>query len=191
MDGTSALHFTLTSENAQASGVVLTGAEGDAKRPAAFSGTLDVSVGPLASSVEIVSVGGTFWASSLLSGGRFKVDQPSKYGFGDPALLLDKDNGLSSLLIEAKNPQLGDQKRLNGEQLQLVTCTLPGARIGQLLTSADPSRDVRATFWINPDSHELREVDLTGPFVAKDHDTTYHLVLTNYGENVTVTPPAQ
>ena len=35
-----------------------------------------------------------------------------------------------------------------------------------------------------------RRVVLTGPFISKGTDTTYTLVLTNYGENVSVTPPA-
>jgi hypothetical protein len=32
-------------------------------------------------------------------------------------------------------------------------------------------------------------VVLTGPFVTANVDTIYALVLTNYGENISVTPP--
>lgn len=168
--------------------MILTGAEGDAKRPSAFSGTLHISASGAPLTVNIVSIGGTFYAELPFTT-TYKVAKPSDYGFGDPALFLDPDRGLSSLLTQAKSPHLGDQKRLNGEELQLVECSLPGDRIASLLTSADPNRDVQAVFWINPSNHETREVDLTGPFLAKGLDTTYHLVLTNYGQNVTVTAP--
>jgi lipoprotein LprG len=188
IDHTPSLHVALTSENARGTGVVLTGADADAKRPNSFAGALHVSAGGAPLTVSIVSISGTFYAELPFTT-SYKVAKPQDFGFGDPAQLLDPDRGLSSLLTQAKNPQAGDTKRLNGEELQLITCTLPGDRIAALLTSADPSRDVQATFWINATSHETREVDLTGPFVAKDHNTTYHLVLTNYGQNVTVTTP--
>ena len=58
-----------------------------------------------------------------------------------------------------------------------------------LLTSADPSKSVAATFGIDTGTSQLRRVVLTGPFVSTSTDSTYTLVLTNYGENVSVTPP--
>jgi hypothetical protein len=189
IDQTQSLHFNLTSDNAQGPGIILTAADGDAKRPNAFSGTLHVNDAGLPLQVGIVSLGGQFYAE-LPFHSSYEKAKPEDYGFGDPAQLLDPNTGLSSLLSLAKSPALSDQKRLSGENLQLVTCTLPGDRIAALLVSADPSRDVKATFWINPDTHQTREVDLVGPFASKDHDTTYHLVLTNFGENVTVTAPA-
>ena len=189
LDQDQSLHFSLTSENAQGPGIILTGAEGDAKRPNAFTGVLHVVADGAPLQVSIVSVGGTFFAELPFTS-TYKKAKPQDYGFGDPAQLLDPDKGLSSLLTAAKSPSLGDQKRLNGETVQLVNCTLPGDRIAALLTSADPSQDVQATFWIDPDSHQTLEVDLTGPFLTKAHTTTYHLMLSNIGANLTVTPPA-
>jgi hypothetical protein len=61
--------------------------------------------------------------------------------------------------------------------------------VAALLTSADPSKSVAATFGIDTSNNQLRRVVLTGPFISKGTDTTYTLVLTNYGENVSVTPP--
>ena len=66
----------------------------------------------------------------------------------------------------------------------------PGRPSLQLLTSADPSKTVAATFGIDTSTNQLRRVVLTGPFVsAANTNTSYTLVLTNYGENVSVTPP--
>lgn len=188
IDQTGSLHFTLTSENVQGKGILLTGAEGNFKRPDGFAGTLAVRTGSLPLTVSIVSVRAKFYAK-LPFHPSYEVASPAQYGFGDPALLLDRNTGLSSLLAQARNPQDGDSSRRNGEQLQEVRCTLPGARVGTLLTSADPSRDVQAVFRINLESNQTREVVLTGPFFQKDNDSTFHLILDMYGENVSVTAP--
>jgi hypothetical protein len=188
IDGASSLHFTLSSENVRGSGLLLTGGDGDAKRPDSFSGTLAVSTGGVPISIPIVSVGGKFYAQLPLQT-RYSIASPAQYGFGDPAQLLDPNNGLSSLLTEARNPKVGDSTRRNGEELQEVSAALPGPRVSALLVSADPSRDVQAVFRINLDTNQTRQVDLIGPFFAKDHDSTFHLVLDKYGENVSITAP--
>lgn len=189
IDGTEALHFTLTSENAKGSGLVLSGGEGDARRkPDAFTGTLTVTLAGAPLTVRIVSVGGTFYAQEPFAT-HYKVATPQQYGFGDPTVLLNPDKGLSSLLVQAKNPQLGDQTRYQGEALQQVKAQLPGQLVANLLVSADPSQDVSAVFGIDPSNNQLRTVDLVGPFFAKGENATFHLVLADYGENVTITPP--
>lgn len=188
VDAAAGLHFVLTSDNARGGRVALTGAEGHARRPNAFTGVLHVAVGGAPLQVSVVSINGTFYAQPPFSS-HFGPEQPSNYGFGDPGRLLDPSRGLSSLYTLARSPTLGDRTRYQGEELQEVRCTLPGDRVGALLTSADPSRNVQATFRIDPATQETRQVDLTGPFLVKDHDTTYHLLLDMYGENVTVTAP--
>jgi len=184
IDAAGALHFRLSSDNARGNGIILTGAEGHAIRPDAFTGTLRVSANGVPLQVGIVSVHGTFYAQAPFSN-NYKPDNPASYGFGDPAHLLDTAGGLSSLLPLAR----GDRTRYQGEELQEVRCSLPGDVVAKLLTSSDPSREVQAVFRIDSSNDETRQVDLTGPFVAKDHDTTYHLILDMYGENVAVTPP--
>lgn len=188
VDATRTVHFQLSSSSVQGSGPIITGGEGDAQRPAGFAGSLDVSVAGLAIGIQVVSVHGVFYLK-LPSSGAFSVADPSKYGFGDPGKLLDPNHGLSSLLLEC-NPASGlSSDRYNGEELDEVSCSLPGARIAALLTSADPSRPVSATFGIDPLNDQLRRVVLTGPFFSKTMLSTFTVVLEDYGENVKVTPP--
>ena len=61
---------------------------------------------------------------------------------------------------------------------------------GPLLTSAAPSRPVAATVGVDASTHQLRRVSMVGPFFSATQDSTFTVVLSNYGENVTVTPPA-
>ncbi len=188
LDSTASFHFVLTSANVTGSGAQLTGGNGDMKRPDSMSGVLQVSIFGLAVSVPVVSVGGSF-AVKLPTGSGFTTANPSDYGFADPAKLIDPNNGLSSLLLKCQSPQVESDDRYNGEALHEIGCSLPGSAVAALLTSADPSKTVAATFGIDTGTSQLRRVVLTGPFISKTTDTTYTLVLTNYGENVSVTPP--
>lgn len=189
LDGTPSFHFVLSSANATGSGAQLTGGSGDMKRPDSMSGMLQVSIFGLALSVPVVSAGGTF-SVKLPTGSGFTPANPAQYGFADPAKLIDPNTGLSSLLLKCQSPQVESDDRYNGEALHEIGCTLPGRAVAALLTSADPSKNVAATFGIDTSTNQLRRVVLTGPFISASTDTTYTLVLTNYGENVTVTPPA-
>jgi lipoprotein LprG len=190
IDSASAVHFTLTSQNVTSgTGPLITGGEGDARRPNSFTGSLSVVDGGFTLTVNVVSTGGVFYAQTPLSSTYTKTD-PSQYGFGDPAQLLDPNRGLSSLLAACTGATNHDPDRLNGEQLDEVGCSMPGALVAALLTSADASQPVQATIGVNPTTHELRRVALVGPFFDKTHPSTFTVVLDKYGENVTITPPA-
>jgi lipoprotein LprG len=189
LDSAPSLHFQLTSTDAQGTSPLITGGSGDARRPDGFSGRLSVKVSGFAVNIEVVSVAGGFYVK-LPTDSAFVRTDPAAYGFGDPALLLGPRQGLSSLLLKCSSSALDADDRYNGEQLHEVRCTLPGRAVATLLTSADPSQDVAAQFGISRDDAQLRRVVLTGPFFNKDKLSTFTLVLDNYGENVSVTPPA-
>jgi hypothetical protein len=189
LDGTSSFHFTLSSSNVTGTGPLLTGGSGDMKRPASMKGTLQVSIYGLALSVPVVSSGGTFWVK-LPTSSSFTSADPTDYGFADPAELISPTDGLSSLLLRCRSPQVESDDRYNGEALHEIGCTLPGPAVAALLTSADPSKNVAATFGIDTSTNQLRRVVLIGPFVTASVNSTYALILANYGENISVTPPA-
>ena len=75
-------------------------------------------------------------------------------------------------------------------ELDEIGCSVPGTLVASLLTSADPSKPVQATVGVDATSHQLRRVALVGPFFDKAQSSTFTVVLDNYGENVTITPPA-
>lgn len=188
LDSTPSFHFTLSGANVTGSGPLLTGGRGDMRRPTSMSGTLQVSIFGLAIGVPVVSVRGAFWVRLPTNSG-FTAANPASYGFADPARLIDPDHGLSSLLLTCRSPQVESDDRYNGEALHEIGCTLPGSAVAALLTSADPSKDVAATFGIDTTTSQLRRVVLSGPFVTVGTNSTYTLILANYGENVAITPP--
>ena len=63
--------------------------------------------------------------------------------------------------------------------------------VAALLTSADPSKNVAATFGIDT-SNESAPPRRAHRSVRhrRQANSTYTLILANYGENVSITPPA-
>jgi ABC-type amino acid transport substrate-binding protein len=188
LDDTPSLHFVLDSEGAPATGQGLVGGEGDVARPASFSGTLSVRAMGSALDLAVVSVDGTVYAQLPFSPG-FTVVDPAQFGVGDPGALLDPDTGISRLLTSAEDPQLGEEKRVDGEAVREVTAELPGDLVEQVLTSQDPAQPVQALLSVATDSGELRRVELTGPFFAAGQDATYTLQLSDFGADVEITAP--
>lgn len=188
VDAAKTVHFKLTSSNVHGTGVLITGGEGDMQRPAGFAGTLDVTLSGLSVGVQVVSEAGTFYVKVPTDTG-FTVADPALYGFGDPGKLLSPDEGLSSLLLSCSSTKLENSDRFNNEELDEVSCSLPGSKVAVLLTSADASKPVSARFGIVRANTQLRRVVLTGPFFSKTVAGTFTVVLDSYGENVRVTAP--
>jgi lipoprotein LprG len=189
IDNSPAVHFALTSSNASGTGTLITGADGDALRPDGFRGTLTIVQSGFNVTVHIISAQGYFFVQLPFSA-KYEPTDPSKYGFGNPATLLDPNLGLSSLLSNAQTATMSDRDRLGGEELYEIDVNLPGDRVAALLTSADKTQPVKGRIGVNVDSHQIRRVVLTGPFFDAKRTSTYTLVLDRYGENVAITPPA-
>jgi ABC-type amino acid transport substrate-binding protein len=188
LDDASSAHFVLDSEGAPNSGTLLVGGEGDIARPASFEGTLNVRALGSTLDLEVVSVDGTVYAQLPFTSG-FSVVDPAQFGFGDPGALLDPDTGISQLLAEAENAELGEERRVEGDVVREVSAELPGDLVEQILASQDPSQAVQALFSIATETGELRRAELTGPFFTAEDDATYTLELSDFGADVEITAP--
>ena len=188
LDDASSAHFVLDSEGAPETGTELVGGEGDIARPTSFEGTLKVLAMGSTLDLEVVSADGTVYAQLPFTTG-FTVVDPAQFGFGDPGELIDPETGISQLLAEAENAELGEERRVDGEVVREVTADLPGELVEQILTSADPSTPVDARFSIASESGELRRAELTGPFFSADDEATYIVELSDFGADVEITAP--
>lgn len=186
VDAATSLRFRLTGTDLPDGGSAVTGGEGVAARPPSFQGTLSVRVAGAAAKVEVISVGGTFYAKLPFTT-TFAVADPKTLGFSDPAGLLDPTTGVSALLT-AGTATLAGQSRLDGEVLTDVDVTLPGTIVAELLTSADPAKEVTGTVGIAANG-EVRRVVLTGPFFAATTQSTFTLLLDRYGDPVSIVAP--
>ncbi|MGH7686653.1 MAG: LppX_LprAFG lipoprotein [Candidatus Dormibacteria bacterium] len=190
LDAASSAHFMLSSSGARSdSSVTLLGGTGDIQRPDGFSGTLTIVISGFTTTVDAASTHGTFYIRNPLDN-QFETADPTQYGFADPAKLMAPTTGLSSLLLKCSDVSEQGDDRLAGQLLHELSCSLPGSAVQALLTDAAPDQTVSAKVGVVADSGELRRVVLTGPFYSSSTSTTFTLVVDNYGENVTITPPA-
>lgn len=189
LDATPAVHFTLSSSGIGGGGLALVGGTGDVARPAAFRGTLHLSQGGASLNVKVISVGGKVYAQLPFTKG-YTPTNPSQFGLSDPARLIEPNTGITSLLTSVDSATAAPSDRYQGERLDEVRVTLPVARVASVLDTTQRSGEVRGTVGIDPASHQLRRVVLAGPLLEKAKDVTYTLILEDYGEKVTITPPA-
>lgn len=187
IDATDSVHFVLTSQGVSSGGTDLTGGEGDLARPDELQGSFMVNVNGLGVSVKVVSKGGVFEAL-LPFQTHYGRTNPASFGLTDPSQLLDPTHGLSNLLTIGTGATVTGQERIAGELLYEVTSTVPGSAI-PVLPDANPTRPVTLVAAINPQSHQVRQITLTGPFTSASNNSTFVVTLTKYGEAVTITLP--
>lgn len=189
LDATPAVHFALTSSGVSKSKTQLVSGTGDLARPDELRGTFTVSESGLDASVKVISTKGTFYVDLPFAPNYTKAN-PAAYGLGNPAELLSTTKGVSALLSDAaRNAHRDSSRRVDGELLDVVSGTVPGADV-PVLPDADRAKPVALTASIDPTDDQLREVTLAGPFTSVDGTTTYTVTLTDYGEHVTIAAPA-
>lgn len=191
LDKAATVHFHLDNGGVaiNAPGAYIVTGDGDAKRPDEFVGKIEASVAGLLVPVDVLSYGGTFYVQLPFSSTWDKTD-PGNYGFNDPAQIIDPQHGMSTILVNPEHVQLLARDRLNGEELEEVKGSVAGSKISVFVQTADPSKSVDVQFGIAVNTHELRRVKLSNLYLPGDPTpTSYTIVLTNYGEGLTVTPP--
>jgi hypothetical protein len=183
-----AVHFVVTSQNMPSSGTTLQGGSGDLVRPGQLKGSFQASVDGLPVDIKLIEVRGKFYAL-LPFASRYQVVDPARFGFGDPAALLNPHTGVSGLLTELRGARSSGQTRVNGELLDQVSGSVPGADVVNFLPDVDTSQPVALTFGIDPSSYQVRTVVARGPFVEAGVKSIYRVVLTRYGESVKIAAP--
>jgi len=187
VDASRSAHFVLTSHGFSGGAISITGGEGDLARPDEIEGSFTVALSGFTVDIKVVSEGGVFEVL-LPFQVKYRRTNPANYGLDDPAQLLDPVHGLSRLLIVGTGARLTGQERIAGELLDEVTATVPGASI-PVLPDANPSAPVTLVAAIDPKSHEVRQMTLTGPFLSATNESTFVVTLTNYGEAVHISLP--
>lgn len=188
LDAAPSARFTLKTENVPEGTAALVAGEGLMARPDKFQGNLEVSIGNGTASVSIISVGGRVYAKLPFAQTYTETD-PERFGLGDPGNYMDPKKGLSTLLLKATDAKIGGTSRVDGEVVQEVTAKIPGKVIDDLLTSADPTKPVAASFALTRKTGEVRRVQLKGPFFQQGVNSTLTIVLDRYGDPVDIRPP--
>lgn len=153
----------------------------------AFKGDLKVSAGGITADVPVVAAQGKVYAKLPFTTKYVDID-PKAYAAPDPARLMDPDQGLSSLLTEAKDVKAGKQVRSGEDVLSTYTGTVPGKAVAGIIPSASERSDFSARFSVDDKEH-LREAVLRGPFYPNAGDVTYTITFDKYDTTASITLP--
>jgi lipoprotein LprG len=189
LDGASTVHFTLTSANVPGGGTRLIGGDGVVARPKAFQGKLSILLSGSKLSIDLISAGGKVYVKLPFST-KFQTANPASFGLSDPAGLIDAKTGISRMFDELTDISGKGDQRIGADVVTELDGSLPGSLVDDLLTSADPTKPVKASLFITKTTGQLRRAVLTGPFFEKTTNSTFTVLLDRYGQNVSITAPA-
>ena len=184
LDAADFISFTLKATSLPDGLEGLLSAKGTGTHAPAFTGEVQVQ-----SSVDLtaplIAVGGTVYAKLPFVG--WSVLDPADYGAPDPADLLAREGGISSLLAATTDLREGDSERVGEQVLTAVDGTLPGTAMQSVFPSAG-SEDFTVNYTLT-DGNDLSGVQVTGPFYPDAADVTYRIDLDVDADSVDIQAP--
>ncbi len=183
-DNASYIGFTLTANSLPSGLQGLLSASGTGTHAPAFTGNVKVQ-SAVDFTAPLIAVNGLVYAKLPFAG--WSQLNPSDYGAPDPAKLMDKSSGISSLLTATRNPREGSSTREQEHVYTSITGTVPSAAIRRVFPSAG-EKDFTANFSLD-DTNSLAGGTITGPFYAGYADVTYTLQVNLDADAVHITAP--
>lgn len=151
-----------------------------------FQGQVTGVIDGASAGVEIIAIDDKTWMSFFTK--DFNPVDMKDLGAPNPAEFFRTGSGVDQILEHTEGATAGEKTRDGDTVLQEYTGTVPKADIERLFGLAE-GEDFDVTYGIEPDSGELRQVEITGDFY-KESETTYTLELSDYGKDVEITKPS-
>ncbi len=176
--------FTLATEELPSGLEGLLSAEGVGTHAPAFKGEVEVQTA-LDIIAPLIAVDGDVYAQ-LPFAGWSELD-PAAYGAPDPAELMDKQSGISSLFTATRGLSDGESERSGEKVLTSIEGTLPGEAVKQVFPSSGTD-DFAVTYTLTGEN-ALDKITVSGPFYAGFADVTYTIDLNLDAESVEIEAP--
>ena len=190
LDEASTVHVELTSQGVPKGKNGVTAAKGDgivsATQPK-FEGEVTATIQGNNGAVRIIAIGEKTWMSFFTK--DFNPVDMADLGAPNPAEFFRTGSGVDQILEHTEVATAGEKTRDGDTVLQEYTGTVPKADIERLFGLAEGGDTFDVTYGIEPDSGELRQVEITGDFY-KESETPYTLELSDYGKDVESTKPS-
>lgn len=184
LDAADYISFTLEATSLPDGLDGLLSAKGTGTHTPSFTGEVHVQ-STVDLTAPVIAVGGTVYAE-LPFVGWSELD-PAAYGAPDPADLLAREGGISSLLTATTDLKEGDSQRTGEQVLTALDGTLPGTAMQSVFPSAG-SEDFAVNYRLTNDN-KLSGVEITGPFYPDAADVTYLIDLDVDAESVDIQAP--
>lgn len=186
LDAATYLGLKMTGSDLPKKGSILVKVSGTGTHePPAFTGTATVKTSGQEIKADLIAVDKVVYAKLPFVGWN-ELD-PAEYGAPDPAALMAKENGISSLLTDAAKLKDSGDERDGSDVLTKIEGTVPGEKIKALFPGAGDG-DFAGTFTLS-DANELREARLTGPFYPGSGDVTYTVTFNPHAKKVDIKAP--
>lgn len=170
LDAATYVGFTMTATSLPKGLVGLLSATGTGTHAPAFTGTVKVQTG-VDLTAPLVAVDGQVYAKLPFAG--WSKLNPADYGAPDPANLMVRGGGVSSLLAATTGLRVGDAQREGDKVLTVIDGTVPSSAMRRVFPSAG-SKVFSVSYLITDDNH-LDSAQVTGPFYPGVTDVTYRI----------------
>lgn len=168
--------------------IKLHGADGDLKRPDSAEAKANVSFLGANLSISLVTIGTNQYMTNPISGSWEKA--PSGLGY-DPAVLFDKNQGISHVLTNLQNPTIAGTDTINGQDSYHITATVKKADAQPIAGGALNSDTLPIDLWIGKQNKDILKLILHDSGGAGGNSaTTWTLLLTKQNEPVTINKPS-
>ena len=190
IDEAASVHIVLTGRDLPDGGQTLASGDGVATHAPAFKGKLTVRAAGAPIDAEVVAVGSKVYAKLPFTPKFIELPPSPLAGLGapDPAVLLDPEKGLTSVLPTLKDPVIKGETRDGAKVLTEVTGSVQGKNLQGIFPKAPADQDFPSTFKIDKDTKQLVSATITGPFYD-GATSSYDVTLDKYGEQVVITKP--
>ncbi|HUS83096.1 MAG TPA: LppX_LprAFG lipoprotein [Dehalococcoidia bacterium] len=183
-------HFTLTHENGTSpipNGLQLVSADGDVVAPDRMRAKIEAKVGDQTVRVEIIGVGDEGWMTNPFN--RQWQPLPSGTTIKD---IFDPAQGVKAIIGSLQNAQVTAEEKVGGAQTWHVEGTIQSDALAAAVPISRPGLTVGIEAWIETDSSLIRQVYLNGPIAPDEPENIVRkLTLSDFGEQITITPPPQ
>jgi len=183
-------HFSLTHENGTSpipNGLQLVSADGDVVVPDRMRAEVEAKVSNQTVRVEIIGVGDEGWMTNPFN--RQWQPLPSGTTIKD---IFDPAQGVKAIIGSLQNAQVTGEEKVGGAQTWHVEGTVQSDVLAIAVPISRPGLTVGIEAWIEVDGSLIRQVYLKGPIAPGEAENIVRkLALSDFGEQITITPPSQ
>ena len=154
--------------------------------PSSADAVLTVQVNnSLTTRLGAVAIDGEVWLSNPVTG-EFELLPP---GFDiDPTTFFDPENGWRPLLLELMEAEFVGEEQRDGTRYR-ISGIAPAARVEIVTAGLVSGQDVDVDLWLHPVTAVVTAAEFTT--IHNGTETRWVLDLSEYGEDVSIVPPAE